>query len=147
MKQGESSSFKTSHSWDGKIRHYKLPAQNKLAFSGPIYVLVNGKTYSAGASLARYLREYGNAITIGEEGGTRYEGYVAGSQQAVFLPNSNLKIAIPRYHNNFPASLKQKTQNRGLIPDHIVTYSIDDLIQERDLEMEFVTKLINKSAP
>ncbi len=134
--------FKTSYSWEGKAKTYKIPAKNKRAFSGKIYVLVNRNTFSAGASLARYLREYGGAITIGEEAGGRYEGFVAGSEQTVFLPNTNIRIGIPRYNFKFGDSTIQQTRNRGLIPEHVVSYSIEDLIENRNLALEMVETLI-----
>jgi hypothetical protein len=142
MKAQKKGSFKTTESWMGKKKVYSLPKMNKLAFKGNIYVLVNGRTYSAGAEIARYLKEYGNATVIGEETGTRYEGFAAGSTQSIVLPNSDIRIGIPRYHLGFPPSSSQKTSNRGLLPDHEVSYTIEDLMNEKDLEMEVALALI-----
>lgn len=110
--------LKKTISWEGKERVYKSPKPSKLSFQGNLYVLVNGKTFSAGSSLARFLKEYGKAIVIGEETGTRYEGFAAGSSQSVDLPHSGLSIGIPRYLIKYPSSSKQQTTNRGLLPDH-----------------------------
>jgi hypothetical protein len=141
----ETSTLKTTISWEGKIRTYKMPKQSKLRFSGKLYVLVNGRTYSAGASLARFLKEYGNAIVIGEETGTRYEGFAAGSTQFVLLPHSKLNIGIPRYHIAYPKSIKQMTQNRGLLPDFPIEYTIQDLIENQDRAYQFALKQISQS--
>lgn len=140
----EDTYLKKSVSWEGKEKTYKMPKPSKYAFKGDIYVLVNGGTYSAASTLARYLKEYGNATIIGEETGTRYEGFSAGSKQYVSLPNSAVKIGIPRYHTTFPVSQKQTTTNRGLIPDQKVEYSIKDLINGRDLHMKQTLFLITK---
>ena len=144
LKKNQEGAYRTSLSWEGKKAEHRLPKQHKLAFTGNIYTLINGGTYSSGASLARYLREYGDAITIGAEGGTRYEGFVAGSSQYVNLPNSGLRIGIPRYQTAFPVSTKQTTTNRGLLPDHPVRYTIDELIRKEDKEMELARKLIGQ---
>lgn len=138
LKENQKGWFKKTISWKGKEKTYKLPRKNKWAFQGKIYVLVNGRTYSSGSSTARYLKEYTDAVIIGEETGTRYEGFAAGSTQVVYLPHSNIKIGIPRYHLKFPPSEKQTTKNRGLLPDVEITENIDDLINERDIQMEYV---------
>lgn len=141
--QSNSSPFlKKTISWKGKEKTYKNPKSSKLAFQGKVYVLVDGRTYSAGSTLARYLNEYANAAVIGEETGTRYEGFAAGSKQYITLANSQFRIGIPRYHIVFPKSNKQSTSNRGLLPDHTIEYAIEDFIEGKDLHMDKVNSLI-----
>lgn len=143
LKPGQADPFlKKTISWEGKEAIYKMPRPSKLAFHGSIYVLVNGKTYSAGSSLARFLKEYGDAIIIGEETGTRYEGFSAGSIESVVLPHSQLTIGIPRYHILYPASKKQTTHNRGVVPDHEIVYSFEDIENQTDLHIEKALSLI-----
>lgn len=134
--------LKKTISWEGKERTYKLPKAHKSAFTGTIYVLVDGKTYSAGGSLARYLKEYGDAIVVGTETGTRYEGFAAGSSQDIYLPNSNIKIGIPRYLILFPESELQTTSNRGLLPDYPVTEVGPSSQSEEDPFLKQVEALI-----
>jgi len=128
--------------WNGKRKTYKLPRRSKLAFEGTVYVLVNGLTYSNGHMLARFMKEYADAICIGEETGTRYAGFAAGSVQTVSLINSNLTIGIPRYHYVFPPAEKQTAYDRGLLPRHTVVPTIEALMQKRDLPMEKAKALI-----
>lgn len=134
--------LKKTVSWDGGEKTFKMPGASKLAFTGTIYLLVDGRTYSAGSTLARYIREYGEAIVIGEETGTRYEGFAAGSSQYIFLPNTNVRIGIPRYKIAFPRSGKQTTINRGLVPQYRIEYSYEDLLYDRDLHLEKALELI-----
>lgn len=136
--------LKKTISWEGKSKIYKMPAPSKWAFQGAIYVLINGKTFSAGSSLARFLKEYGNATVIGTETGTRYEGFAAGSTQDINLPNTGLNIGIPRYHILYPASAKQKTSNRGLLPDHEINATFEAYDQEIDLHIKKVRALIQQ---
>ena len=135
--------YKQTISWEGKVKKYKMPKASKYLFDGSIYVFVNGKTYSAGSSLARYLKEYGNATIIGTESGTRYEGFAAGSSHEINLPNTGLEIRIPRYHIDYPQSVKQKTRNRGLLPDHEIEGTIEAYLEERDLYVEVLKSLFN----
>ena len=135
--------LKKTVSWEGKERIYKMPNASPLAFKGSIYVWVNGKTFSAGNSLARYLKEYGNATVIGTETGTRYEGFAGGSNQEISLPNMQLKIGIPRYHIFYPKSAKQPTSNRGILPDYTIEHTFESLSKGKDLHLEKVLALIN----
>lgn len=135
--------LKKTISWEGKEKTQKFPKKHKNAFEGNIYLLVNGRTYSSGATLARYLKEFGNATVIGEETGTRYDGFAAGSKQYVRLTHSDINIGIPRYHILFPPSIKQKTNNRGLIPDHEVANTLSDLKNKKDAVLEYALTLMN----
>ncbi|MEL7123296.1 MAG: S41 family peptidase [Bacteroidota bacterium] len=144
LKSSNGDSFiKKTISWEGKEKVYAMPKASKLAFTGTIYVLVNGKTFSAGSSLARFLKEYGDAIVIGTETGTRYDGFAAGSSQDVILPNSQIKIGIPRYHILFPPSKKQTKINRGLIPDYEITYTFKEYVDGSDLHLKKAISLID----
>ncbi|MBI1288680.1 MAG: hypothetical protein GC178_14010 [Flavobacteriales bacterium] len=134
--------LKTTVSWSGKKKTYKLPKVSKWLFDGSIYVLVDGRTYSAGSTLARYLKEFGQATIIGEETGTRYEGFAAGSTQYVRLTNSGIRIGIPRYLIQFPPSTVQPTSNQGVLPDYPVKYTATDLLDQRDLHIMEAKRLI-----
>lgn len=136
--------LKTSISWTGKVKKYKVPKPGKWLFKGRLIVLVDGKTYSAGSALARYLREYGDARIIGEETGTRYEGFVAGSSNLIVLPHSGLKLWLPRYHNQYPDSKIQQTANRGLIPDIEIKLTHDDWLKDVDRAYERALELLKE---
>lgn len=144
LKKKMSGPYKTSVSFKGKVKEYKYPKPSKYSFNGQIYVLVNGQSFSAASSLARFLKEHGNAIVIGEEGGGRYEGFVAGSREFVSLPNSKIELGIPRYLNYFDASEKQKTTNRGILPDIRIKMTIEDYINNRDPYYEKVLELLTQ---
>ncbi|WP_462250893.1 S41 family peptidase [Ekhidna sp.] len=130
--------LRKSLSWHGKEKTFKFPKKNKISFQGQVIGIVNAGTYSSAGSLARFLKEYANAIFVGQETATRYEGFSAGSKQYVDVLHSDVSIGIPRYLSIFPKSEKQTTNDRGLIPDHVIEYQFNDLVDEQDLEMEFV---------
>ncbi|XOV68563.1 MAG: S41 family peptidase [Fluviicola sp.] len=133
-----------SISWEGKVRNYKFRKQKRKAFEGQMYVLIDGGTFSSASTLARYLKEQTNAIIIGEESGSRYESFVAGSKQYVKLPNSGVEIGIPRYLIEFGPGKKQQTTNRGVLPHHKIEYSILHILANRDLHLETVEELIER---
>lgn len=143
QQKASSKYFKKSYSWKGRSKSYKTPSKSRFAFKGKIYVLINGRTFSAAASLARYLKEFGGATLIGEEAGSRYDGFSAGSQQIIYLPNSNFRIGIPRYRTEYAGPGGQAAKERGLIPDFAVDYSLEDLLKEADKEMALAKSLIS----
>lgn len=144
MKQQPEAYYRTSVSWEGKERKYKAPKKSKLAFEGSIYVFIDGESFSAGSSLARHLREYADATIIGEESGSRYEGFAAGSKQVVVLPNSKVEIGIPRYSISYPGGSKQNTLNRGVLPDIKVNRDIQSLLNNSDPWREALMELLSE---
>ncbi|MEM8889200.1 MAG: S41 family peptidase, partial [Bacteroidota bacterium] len=143
QQEASSKYFKKSYSWKGRSKSYRTPSKSRFAFEGKIYVLINGRSFSSASSLARYLKEFGGATLIGEEGGSRYDGFSAGSQQIIYLPHSNFRIGIPRYRTEFAGPGGQEETGRGLIPDFPIDYSIEDLLNEADKEMALVKSLIS----
>lgn len=136
--------FQESVSWKGKATQYELPERSDDYFRGDIYVIINAETYSTGSNLAKYLREFGGAILIGQESGSRYEGFAAGSEEIVHLPNSRIRVSIPRYWIKSPISDKQDTSNRGVLPDYEVSYTIQEILNEADKEKELAYRLIRE---
>ncbi|MBD3217161.1 MAG: hypothetical protein GF310_02715, partial [candidate division Zixibacteria bacterium] len=144
LKKDRDGVFRKSISWKGREREYKIPERHELNFKGDIYVLVNGETYSTAANLAQYLKEFGKAVLIGRETGSRHEGFAAGSKESVSLPNSKIHIGIPRYWIQSPSAKDQGVKNRGTLPDYEVRYTITELLDDIDKERELALKLIEK---
>jgi hypothetical protein len=120
-----------------KVKPYK-----KQHYGGKIFVLINGGTFSASCIVAAYLKESKRAILIGTETGGTNEGCNAGITPNYILPNTKLKVRIPAFriiHDINPAYT-----GRGIIPDHEINYSFEDILKRRDLEMKFVKESILK---
>lgn len=134
--------FRELIAWDGSKVVSTFPKRNKWFFKGNIYVLTDGGTYSTAALIAQYLHDFGNAIVIGEETGSRYEGFAAGNFHYLTLPNSKTQIGIPNkwVKNTLPKAAKHL--NRGLMPDYSIEISIDDLIKKRDVAKAKALELI-----
>lgn len=107
-------------------------------FSGKIYVLTNGFTFSAGSNLAANLKEKCGAVIIGEEtGGSHREGNTG--QLVLRLPKTKFEIMInPIYYSNMTAL---NVGDAGLPPD---IYTTDKYGQKRseDPFMDEALKLI-----
>lgn len=146
MKEPYSGPLQKDRSWKGRTTQKKFPKQKKLAFDGQIYVLTNWRTFSNGSIVTIYAKEFGDAIVIGQEPGSRYEGFAAGSTQYVTLPNTKIRVGIPRYLLQSTYPIKKTTlKNRGLIPDYPIQYEIQDYIDQKDRAMEKAKELIEAS--
>ncbi len=146
MKKPFSGPLQKDKSWKGRTTQKKLPKPRKLAFDGQIYMLTNWRTFSNGSIVTVYAKEFGDAIVIGQEPGSRYEGFAAGSTQYVTLPNTKIRVGIPRYLLQFTYPFQKTTlKNRGIIPDHPIQYQIQDYIDQKDRAMEKAKELIKAS--
>lgn len=112
-------------------------------FSGPVFFLINGLSFSATSEFCAIAKSKNRGVFIGEETGGGYDGNTSGNFIDSILPNTKIAIAIPtiKYTMEVP---KSKYKGRGIIPDYIVTPNIQDIIQNKDIQMEFVIKLSGK---
>ncbi|ALI99789.1 hypothetical protein [Rufibacter tibetensis] len=60
---------------------------------------------------------------------------------SVKLANTDLELAIPQW-NYFMAVSGYPYKDRGILPDYPITYTAEDLIQKRDVDLEFTMDLI-----
>lgn len=118
------------------------------AFSGKLYVLTDGMTFSAGTAYVSTVRsELGKKNQfvkfIGEKPGEDFNAGVSssGTSAIVVLPNSKIKVSIPLLGSgDAPYSAKEKIT----LPDYRVLPTAKDLAAGIDTELEFTTNLIRK---
>ncbi len=137
----------TSQFYNRPPRATRIPKPNVYRFSGNLYLLINGGTFSNGSVIAAYAKEYGNAIVIGKESGSRVEGFVAGSKKVISLPNTLIEVEIPIDWIRFNFNNVEHQGNRGLIPDFEVNYSANEKITNLDKELKLALKLIDSFSP
>ncbi len=118
------------------------------AFSGKLYVLADGMTFSAGIAYVfsvRYelLKQNRFVKFIGEEPGDDPNSGVGsgGASAEIVLPNSKIKARIPILGGgDTPYSNKEKI----VLPDYKVVPTAKDLVNGTDAELEFTKDLIKK---
>jgi Peptidase family S41 len=118
------------------------------AYSGKLYVLQDGLTFSAGiayvGSVHYWLRKQNRFVKfIGDEPGDDMNAGVGsgGTTADVVLPNSKVKAKIPILGGgDTPYSKKEKT----VIPDYKVVPTAKDLAEGKDAELNFTVDLIKK---
>jgi C-terminal processing protease CtpA/Prc len=131
---------------DGKYKvNYKgvkrLPP-NPNHFSGKIYVLINGYSFSASAILSANLKQLQRATFVGEETGGGFNGCVAGSIPILDLPYSKLKLRMGLYP--VLPNAYTETIGRGIFPDQEIINTVEDLISGKDKELNWVLNDLKK---
>lgn len=131
---------------DGKV-FYKMKADkptkpNKDAFNGKVFVLINGGSFSASSIITAKLKYDQRAVLVGEETGGANDGTVAGFYSYQKLPHSriNLPIGLLLVQPNINFLHTKK----GVAPDITITESMQDIIEKRDPQLEWVKKEIAK---
>jgi hypothetical protein len=135
----DSGTFEWKHN-----RNLKMQKPRKNPFSGKVYVLINGASFSVTsefASVAHYLKR---ATFVGEETGGGYYGNNSGTFVIVTLPNSRLNLGIPMLAY-YTAVQGYQLKDHGIIPDHPVTPAIQDVLSGKDVVLNFTLQLINNT--
>lgn len=118
-----------------------VPSKN--GFKGTSYVLIGGKTFSAGSSFALYCKNQGITL-VGEETGGGYYTQNGGYPVVYTLPNSKIKILISFVNvNRFVKDYTIK-KGSGILPDVEIPLTIKDLIEGTDNKLDYVLRKINK---
>jgi len=111
---------------------------DKYSFDGKIIVLIDGGSASAGGSGPAILKEYTDAIFIGTETfGTAGVGNGI-NKTYVLGDHTGVAISIPLMHSDI--AINEHLKRRGVLPDYEISNSIDDIINKRDVVLEFALK-------
>jgi len=129
---------------DGKV-YYKMKAAkptkpNKNAFQGKVFVLINGGSFSASSIITAKLKYDQRATLVGEETGGANDGTVAGFYSYQKLPHS--KINLPIGLLLVQPNINFLNTKRGVVPDITITESMQDIINKKDPQLEWVKNKI-----
>ncbi|NPD88714.1 MAG: hypothetical protein HGN29_08310 [Asgard group archaeon] len=119
---------------------YKTHKPKKNRFSGVVYIILNGRTFSAAGEFAAICHNAQAAAIVGEETSAGYLGNTAGHIVKVELPASKIRIFIPILQ--FNNALEGKDFGRGIIPQYSVEKTIEGFSSGKDTELEFIFELI-----
>ncbi len=119
-------------------RKPKRPAKD--IFRGDLYVLIDGGSFSATGEAAGILKDRNRGIFIGEEtGGSDFQN-TSGRMPMLQLPNSGVRIRLGLLA--FKLNVGGDNDGLGVIPDHEVRNTIEDMLNGRDAAMEYTLDLI-----
>jgi len=112
-------------------------------FKGKLLILINGLSFSTSADFCALIKSAGRATFVGEETGGGYHGNTSGQTTKLELPNTKIKVMIPKY-SYFNAVKKTKYPDRGIIPDYPVMPDVFQLAQNKDVQLEVALSLTGK---
>ena len=121
---------------------FALKRPKKNHFTGKIYVLINGSSFSASSIISSKLKDKKRAFLVGEETGGANDGTVAGRYSTMKLPNSKLRLPIGlmliQPNINFTETKK------GVLPDHEIIPTLAEILQKKDIQLQWIMEEIKK---
>jgi len=111
-------------------------------FDGNIYYLTAGYTFSASTLHLSQMAAQKNMLVVGEETGGGYYGLSAVNTPYLHLPNSGLRISIPKYRQVFDAA-RPKT-GRGFMPNVYVAPNEETIRKGIDGKLQKAKELIDE---
>ncbi len=115
------------------------PKENN--FKGKLYVLVNGRSFSASAEFSSIVKTNNRGKFIGEECGGGYYGNTSGAETYVTLPNTQIIVRIPMVKYSM-AVRKIKDNVWGIKPDYPLHITINDVVEKKDRQLDYAIKLV-----
>jgi len=119
----------------------KQPAE--IQYTGRLYVLVGGWSFSASGMFTALLKTHDKGIFIGEEAGGNPVSQVGDFEQMLTLPTSGVRMIIPLIYEKMNVNFENT--GHGVLPDYPIRPSIQDMIDGKDVVMEFTLDLIQKN--
>lgn len=119
-----------------KFKYAKTQTPFANNFNGNLYVLINGNSFSASSILSTNIQAKNLATFVGEETGGAYNGTVAGLFKIYELPNSLIKVRFGLMQIDAP--YKVELDGYGIIPDVPIVPTWDDVLTDRDPEVEWI---------
>jgi C-terminal processing protease CtpA/Prc len=134
---------------NGKYRMVKHPnwglqQPSKPTFTGKVYILINGNSFSTTSEFLSHAHARKRATFIGEESGGGYYGNTSGPGALLTLPNTKLQTYVPLM-TYYMAVRDYKAASHGVVPDYPVSYTIEELCAEKDKELALALELARKN--
>jgi C-terminal processing protease CtpA/Prc len=123
------------------LSYQALPVNPLWHFKGKLFVLIDGATFSSGAHAAAAIKaQCKTAKFIGRETAGTEEGCSGGTIQHLTLPNTHIVVEFPWMR--VVSVAKNPVFGHGIFPDYTVSYSPDDIINKRDLDIKKALSLL-----
>ena len=127
---------------EDSARNYQIRYKSirRNHFDGEVYVLTDGLTFSTGSFVTSKLKNSRRAIVVGEETGGGEVGFNAVLSWRLELPASRVRINIPMYHVDVQPEMNDV--GKGVVPDIQIQYNLEQRMEQIDLEMVQILKLL-----
>ncbi|MDY3547916.1 S41 family peptidase [Riemerella anatipestifer] len=131
------STYKDSYGyWHTPIKQSRKTQPKAFNYTNKVYVLINGKSFSASSIISAYLKSLSNVTLIGEETGGTHNGTIAGMMPRFELPYSKLNIRFGLL--SIEPTYKTDKEGRGVMPNIEFKEKAENIIEEDDKLLNFV---------
>lgn len=124
----------------GYWERHTINPKSKNHYTGDVYVLTNGLTFSASSLFCNAVKGQNNITLVGENTGGGWHGNSGIMIPDITLPNTRLRVRLPLFrlvqYNHV-----EKT-GTGVVPDIYVGPTVESSRKDIDRKMEFVKELI-----
>lgn len=129
----------------GKAGWHQLINPQEPRFLGRIYMLIDGWSFSAASDFCAiaHSNAHDKITFIGEETGGAYYGNNSGDWIKLKLPNTQIQVNIPM-RNYLLAVSDYPYPDRGVIPDFEVIPDIEDILSNKDTQLEFALNIFRQ---
>ncbi|MDF9797894.1 hypothetical protein OKW21_003157 [Catalinimonas alkaloidigena] len=139
------SAEKEGDGWVLKKDHAKEAMKPyKRSFKKNIFVLIGGRTFSAGSAFALNAKNDPDITLVGEETGGGYYFHNGQFSALYKLPNAKIMVRMSFVKINHYVTDNRIAKGSGVIPDIEVKLSVQDLIEGKDSQLDYVVKTIQK---
>ena len=121
-----------------KGKHFGVKSQGETPYGGPMVVIVDAGTRSAGETCSGMFKEDGRAYMIGE---TPTAG-MSSSKEMIELPSKQFSIKVSVYSNKKRFNGGKGIEGLGVIPNELVPYDPRDLDKKIDTQIKKAEELL-----
>jgi hypothetical protein len=125
---------------DPRLEHVQ---PSPKAFKGQVYLVQDGLTRDAGATLGMLARRTGRARIVGEECGSNAFSFCGGRELVITAPNTGMRFHIP-LTRFVPDGSPSGPVDRGELPDHFAQQEPWGLVRGRDTVKTSLLQLIQE---
>jgi hypothetical protein len=116
--------------------------KSPYSFVGNVFILMDGACESSTGHFIALAEYHDWAVTIGRETGSTF--YCNDGSFDIYLPNTKIKLHQPR--NEVITDVEGFEKNAPLQPDYEINYTLSDLVNGTDPDLEFALKLIRENS-
>jgi C-terminal processing protease CtpA/Prc len=120
--------------------YYETQRPAKNNFKGKTYIITNGLCVSSCSDFVAILSHNNKAIIVGQETGGGYQGNTSGMMPEVTIPPGFI-VTLPLQKYTNAVDLK-KNFGHGTKPDYEIIPTFEDWNNKKEIELEFILKLI-----
>ncbi len=131
----------------GRTYHIKNITSQKIQpkktnFHKKLFILQNAASASATGEFLGLAKSYTKAEFIGEEAGGNGAEFTANDLLHMTLPRSGVRLTIPALRTELNVTFQNT--GYGVQPDYEIIPTIDDILNEKDVVLEYVYQKINQ---